>query len=430
MPRKDPSLGLGTEAPLTDHPPPALLRRFLRGSLTVRESGRLFAHLRGCRSCRNLRPPESSPRRTSSGAAPAAHPGAGREEAGRQPRRAPRRRRLLASELTKAAPVLAAIMAGKLRFADLSGAQRRQVWGAPLVETLVEASQAVRFDDPHQMLEVAQLARRAVERMEVRYWSAEVVADLRARTSAELANAYRLTDNFRAAWKEMSQAIRGLSSGTGDLLVVARVATLTASLLAYHRRFDEVTELMDPLVHLYGQLGDRHLVGRALISKAAFAQYAYQHEEALRLALAGAELIDPEQEPALLVTVLLTILISTLEAGRCRQARILLWRMRAMGLIPNDRVSMLRFRWAEARMYAGLGDHERAERAFSQAREGLKKLGLVASTAVCGLDLAVLRVQEGRRAEAETLIEELIPVFCDLGIARETLACLLLLREV
>jgi hypothetical protein len=146
--------------------------------------------------------------------------------------------------------------------------------------------------------------------------------------------------------------------------------------------------------------------------------------------MAGAELIDPKREPELPAVVLHVILHGMVECGRSRQARLLLWRMRVMRLVSNDRETFLRFRWLEAKMYDGLGDYERAERACFQTWQGLKQSGSVFATAICGLDLAVLWVAQGRQAEAETLIEELIPVFCDLGIARETLACLLLLREV
>jgi tetratricopeptide (TPR) repeat protein len=345
-------------------------------------------------------------------------------------RAALRRRWTVSSERTKLTSIFAAIKAGKLRFADLTAAQIRQLWVVPMVDLLVQVSIAVRDDDPREMVELAQLGRLVVEKIDARRCGAHVISDLRARTSAELANAYRLTDNFPAAWEAIGEAIRSLVMGTGDLLLLARVADLTASLLASQRRFDEATELIDPLLELYEQLGDHHLVGRALIKKGTFASYAHQPAEALRLVVAGAELIDPRREAALPASVLQTIIGSTVEFGRYRQARILLWRMRAMRLLPNNHQDQLRFRWLEAKIYDGLGDHERAEKAFLQAREGFRQSGLVYPTALCGLDLASLWIRQGKRTEARGLIEEMIATFRSLGIAREALASLLLLREV
>lgn len=414
---------------MTNHPTPALMRRFLSGTLSSREGGMFIAHLAGCESCRGLTPPgyrpwQSMPSAVADSGSPCEFP------VERAWRAALRRQRAISRERTKAEPIFAAIRGGKLRFADLTDAQRRKIWGLPLVEFLLEASRTVRFDDPGRMVELAQFARLAVERVEPQLCGDHVVADLRARTSAELANAYRVNDSFAAAWEAMIEAIGWVSEGTGDLLLLARVADLTASLLASQRRFDEATQLLDLLLQLYQQLGDHHLVGRALISKGTFASFAQQPEEALRLVVAGAELIDVKREPVLTVMVLQTILGSSIECGRYRQARILLWRMRAMRLIPNDRQNRLRFCWLEAKIYDGLGDHERAERTFLQAREGFKQVGLVYPAAVCGLDLGSLWVRKGRRTEARALIEEMIATFRSLGIAREALASLLLLREV
>jgi tetratricopeptide (TPR) repeat protein len=336
----------------------------------------------------------------------------------------------LSQERSQAAPLLAALKAGNLRLADLSDAQRRRLWGIPLVYSLLEASEAVRDEDPYGMVELAQCARLTVEKVAARRYGGQVVADLRARTSAELANAYRLTDQYAAAWAAMKEAIQWLAKGTADLFLLARVADLTASLLAGQRRFDEATELIDQLLGLHEQLGDHHLVGRALIKKATFATYTYEPEQALQLVVAGAELIDPRREPALPVTVLQTIIWSTVECGRFRQARILLWRMRAMPFFPTDRQNQLRFCWLEAKIYDGLGDGARAEKAFMQAREGFRASRLVYPTAICGLDLASLWVRHGKRAEVRELVEEMIATFRSLGIAREALASLLLLREI
>ena len=415
---------------MTNHPTPDRLRRYLRGSLAPREGTRLFAHLLRCERCRRLQPPPPGGRRSSSDFEVSPDFAAGYRVPLEQTCGAvPRRHQAHSQERSTAASLVAAVKAGNLRIADLTAAQLRQLSRVPVVYLLLEASHAARDEDPHRMVELALLARLAVEKLQSRRRSVESRADLHARTLAELANAYRVTDDFAAAWQAMREAIQWLPSGTGDVLVLARVADLTASLLAGQRRFGEATELLDRLLELYQQTGDRHLVGRVLISKAAFATYSYEPEQALRLVVAGAELIDPKREPALRATVFQTIIWATVEGGRYRQARILLWRMRTMRLLSTDRQNVLRVCWLEAKIYDGLGDGARAESAFLQVREGFKKSGLVYPRSICGLDLASLWVRQGKRAEVRELIEEMIACFRSLGIARETLASLLLLQE-
>ncbi|HEV7670712.1 MAG TPA: hypothetical protein VGS22_19505 [Thermoanaerobaculia bacterium] len=88
-----------------------------------------------------------------------------------------------------------------------------------------------------------------------------------------------------------------------------------------------------------------------------------------------------------------------------------------------------KFLWYDARIYAGFRRHAIAERLLRRVKAQLEQLGLPFQAALVGLDLAVTLVHRRRPAEARALIvNELVPTFRSLGVAREGLASLVLLE--
>ena len=98
-------------------------------------------------------------------------------------------------------------------------------------------------------------------------------------------------------------------------------------------------------------------------------------------------------------------------------------------LLPSDRLSLLRLRCIEGRIQAGLGDAERAERAFLEARRGFRRADLIYTTALVELDLALLWVRQGENAKVAALLAGTLKAFRKLRIAREAIAAVLILRE-
>src|SRR6476469_1499995 len=94
-------------------------------------------------------------------------------------------------------------------------------WG--LCEGLLEKSRALRYTDHAGMLRLADLARMAADRLDPAVYGAERRTDMQARTWAELANAYRVTDDFSQAEAAMGLALELHAHGTGDPLLYARI---------------------------------------------------------------------------------------------------------------------------------------------------------------------------------------------------------------
>ncbi len=102
------------------------------------------------------------------------------------------------------------------------------------------------------------------------------------------------------------------------------------------------------------------------------------------------------------------------------------------GVLPlygEDRLNRLRLGWVEARVAAGLKEVREAERTFREVRGGFLGEGLLFPGSLVSLDLALLLLQEGRAVEIVELAGELILSFRALGVGREAVASLVLLRR-
>ncbi|HKI06270.1 MAG TPA: hypothetical protein VKK31_30105, partial [Thermoanaerobaculia bacterium] len=88
----------------------------------------------------------------------------------------------------------------------------------------------------------------------------------------------------------------------------------------------------------------------------------------------------------------------------------------------------LKVRWLEGQIAAGLGELERAEKALAEVRLGFEELGLRYKAALAGLELAAVHLHQGRAGEARGHAREAVEVFTGLGIGREALASVLVIR--
>ncbi len=91
--------------------------------------------------------------------------------------------------------------------------------------------------------------------------------------------------------------------------------------------------------------------------------------------------------------------------------------------------TQLRLGWLRGDIAAGQGDLAAAERAYLEVRDGFVAQGIGYDAAIVSLDLAVLYLRQGRRAEVRRLAEEMIPLFQAQDVHREALAALALFQE-
>jgi hypothetical protein len=116
------------------------------------------------------------------------------------------------------------------------------------------------------------------------------------------------------------------------------------------------------------------------------------------------------------------------DCGLFREARTLLWQNRWQLQKTGGHIDQLKLVFLEGRINAGLGYHDRAERAFLDVKAGFAACGMGIHSGIASLDLASVLMQQGRNAEAQILAEEAADAFIALNVEGEALAALLILR--
>jgi tetratricopeptide (TPR) repeat protein len=427
------------EGPLRRHPTRSTLERFLLGTLAEAERRAVVRHLLpGCASCRQAMAAVAAtvlPRYLKKGCLPRAKGAADfsthiYDRAFARAEAAARRwRSALEEERREARGKIPVILAQQTEDGGLPRHHGPEFWTLGLVEELLACSCALRHENVAATLQYAQLARLAAENLATGKYGAEQVADTQARAWAELGNAYRIADDLKHADQAFDRAKTLSAAGTGDPLLAASIADLTASLRCHQRRFTEAFRLLDVAYDLFVDHGDRHRGGRTLISKGIYTGYAGEPAEALELLSRGLLMLDRRREPALLAQTLHAFLWFKVDLGEYHFARVLVRDLRWLYKRHGGEMDFLKLRWLEGRIAAGLGDLSRAEQAFAAVRAGMVKDGLAYHSALAGLDLAAVWFRQGKIGQIPPLVDEMLAAFRARGIAREALAALLLLSD-
>lgn len=298
----------------------------------------------------------------------------------------------------------------------------------PVVETLIELSQEARFRDPEEMLHLAIAAQIAASNLSPERYGSHLVTDLRMRALGELGNAWRVNEHFEEADQALAEAGRLWTEGTGDPFVLARLLDLEASLRTAQKHLPESIELLDTVHQLYERAGERHLAGRALISKGINTYYQGRPGEAAKLLRQGMSMIDAQRDPQLLTLSQNNLLLALADAGEVRQARRLLLESGLRRKLAAEPLSLLRLRWVEGKILLGLGRLEPAEADFREVRDGFLQRGLEYDAALVGLELLEVWLRQDRRAEVRELAEEILETFEDLQVEREALRAMRFLK--
>jgi tetratricopeptide (TPR) repeat protein len=307
--------------------------------------------------------------------------------------------------------------------------QRPEFWTWGLCERLLERSWELRQKDPAEMVWLAEHAVEAALMISPRKHAAQDIADLQARAWAGLANAYRISDQFPRAEEAFRQAFEARQRGTGSPLLQARLADLSASLLCDQRHFPEAFQLLDLACQTYLKHGDRHSAGRALITKGWHAGWSGDPEDGIQLITRGIRLIEVDRDPKLRFQSLHTILTFRIERGEFKTARRQIWEMRPLYDLYGEHILKLKLRWLEGKVFTGLGELDRAARAFQQAKESFLERGMNYDAALVSFDLAAVWLREGKRTKVRELLQEMLDIFRARYVAREGIAALVMLRD-
>lgn len=300
---------------------------------------------------------------------------------------------------------------------------------APELARLLQRSWQLRYENPREMLRLAEEAERLAAGLDPEALGERLVADLQCRALVELGNACRVSDDLIRAELVLGDATELFLQGTEDEMLASRLFSVQASLLGDARRFDLAETALDLVFAIHRRRGDRQQAGRALIKKGIYAGLQGSTDDALLYIEQGMELVDEERDPRLVYLALYNQARLLLDTGQIREARIALWKAKARGLDPGGRVNELRVRWLEGQINAALGELERAEAALVEVKQGLQEEGLGYKAAIVGLELGAVRLRQAHSEAAAREILTAADVFISLGIGREASASVLLLRQ-
>lgn len=308
------------------------------------------------------------------------------------------------------------------REALLQSPGRFHTWG--VFELLVERSLETAPRDPAWAGELGLLALRLAGHLDPGRYPAALIADLRARAWSHVGNACRVRFDFAAAEEAFRHAAAALKEGTGDPLEQALVLDLRASLRRDQRRFGEAFRLFRRAAKLFRRLGDGHRAGRTLVKISILHNQTGEPEEAIPLLLEALELIEPEQEPRLLLCAHHNLITYLADAGRFLEAQERYRDARPLYRSFPDAWTQNRRKWLKGHISHGIGQLRQAESLFLAARDGFLAEGAFYDVALVSLELATLYAGQGRTAELKELAAQMLPVFQSGKIHREALAAL------
>src|SRR3954470_4331292 len=276
------------------------------------------------------------------------------------------------------------------------------------VEILLAVCFESRYRDPRQMLRLARQARSAAEELDPALYGERQLADLQARTWAELGNALRVNEQFDKVRDVLKEARLLLTEqGTGDLLIQAYIDQVEGSFWKDQRYLRDAEDLFASAYRKYLRIGERHLAGRVLVARGICPFIDGQPREAVTYLRQAVALLDAERDPELIETAQHNLLFALADAGEYREASELLLRSGLRQKFADDPLNLLRLRWVEAKILAGHGRFEAAEKALSAVRATfrMRRLELVAT--IAGLDLAKILFQQGKLDPLYRLVREL-----------------------
>jgi tetratricopeptide (TPR) repeat protein len=309
----------------------------------------------------------------------------------------------------------------------LRNVPRFHTWG--LFELLVERSLEETPKDPAYGEELGLLALRLSDSLDAGRYGPELIEDLRARAWGYIGNACRVKSDLQGAEEAFASAYRHLKAGSRDAFERALLLDLEASLRRDQRRFEDALKLLRRAVAIFLQNNQRHRAGRSLVNLSTVHHYTGNVDAAIQALSQALELIDPEQEPRLLLCAKHNLADDLAEAGRYLDAQKVYRKNRPLYRNFPDLWTQNRRKWVKGKIARGLGQADQAESLFRAARDGFIAEGIPYDTALVSLELATLYAEQGRMADLKRLAGEMVPIFSSLHIHREALAALAYLKQ-
>ncbi len=295
-----------------------------------------------------------------------------------------------------------------------------------LVNAILQASREATSKGAQQSQEWAELALELADMLDPERYGVQVIEDARARSWAAIANARRIAGDFLGAEQAFRAAEAHLRQGTRDPLERAQVLAYKASLYRAQSRYGEAVNLFRRALSIWLCAGEAQRAAESVIAWGLLCEESGDIDQAIRLLREADPLIRLRVDPRLALTLRHNLILCLLEAGKIREARVLLDRSRDLYQQARNPGFELRRKWLEARIVWELGDLAEAAGLLEQVREELAHQRNGYDMALCSLHLALVYGQLGRTGEGRRPAGEALFLFRSLQVSHEALASLII----
>jgi tetratricopeptide (TPR) repeat protein len=274
-----------------------------------------------------------------------------------------------------------------------------------LAELLLERSRSAWTNDPAIAEIRAVLACDIAALLHAEGYQELLLNDLRAEAWSYVANCCRIRGHLDDSSAAFKVAESFLEEGSGEDLDRVQLLDLKVSLLRDQGDHDAALAKLDEVIRCRRSLGDHHLVGRGLVSRALIEEDSGRLEQAVMLLEESAGLLDVQREPLLELTRCVNLMNCLILLGRTSDARELLGPAKMLVRKHGNRLNRLRLLWVEGRLLYAVGHKALGKELLASVHEGYLQEGLAFEAASVALDLATICLDLGQAAEVEALAE-------------------------
>lgn len=301
-------------------------------------------------------------------------------------------------------------------------------------ELLRRAHHAIRTDplESERLGELSYLALREIlseERVQAS-GGARRLATSKARVLGHLGNVARINERWEQSFQWFAGAFGEWEKGTGDAESEADLFYLYSSLLRDRQHYGAALRALDSAQSIYGEIGEDHLRGLALIKRATVLSGLRETTQALQAHLEGVFLLDEERAPEAAVNAWVNLAEYYRQLGRIPEASEALENAvePVHALSPNSS-AVLCFVWVSGRVALAQGDWREAEAKILHVGAAFAERGQEYDRGLAGLDLMKLYALEARLEDLLKLAEPTVEALSSQGLAPEALEAVRLLAR-
>ncbi len=329
-------------------------------------------------------------------------------------------------ERERGTALLAELREGRRGWHELDSGERRLASGVALVDLVLERCREARFEDPRAMVGWAEIGCELAGHLALDPNGGAAVLGVEALAWAELGNAYRVADDLERAAQALARSRDLALRGRPSSALLARQLELLASLCTDRREFAEASEILTQLEMHYRESGEPDKEVRVLLKLAHVHTQAHEPERAILVYLRALRMIPPGDGE--LLSAVHSLALNLVATGLPEAAQALIFANRRL-YRKAGRLNQIRLLWLEGKIAVALDQPGLAETKLNLARLAFLHKEQHFDAALVSLDLALLLARQGRRKALLLLVEQMLATFRRLGIAREAIASLLLVKD-